>query len=64
MKKHHLYHHTSQGMTRGFGTSSGILDVIFMTRYPRNIRRRLYGGSEPQATNQTEQSTINQAQQA
>jgi len=44
MKKHHLYHHTAHGMTRGFGTSSGILDFVFMTRYPTNVRRRLYGG--------------------
>jgi sterol desaturase/sphingolipid hydroxylase (fatty acid hydroxylase superfamily) len=43
MKKHHFYHHTSQGMTRGFGTSSGILDAIFRTRFPDNVRERLYG---------------------
>jgi len=55
MKKHHLYHHTSQGMTRGFGTSSGILDLIFMTRYPSNVRRRLYGGTKFYATDQREQ---------
>ena len=46
MKKHHLYHHTSQGMTRGFGTSSGLLDFVFMTRYPTNVRQRLYGGKK------------------
>ena len=57
MKKHHLYHHTSQGMTRGFGTSSGILDAIFKTRYPNNVRRRLYGGRKPLATNRSEQTT-------
>ena len=55
MKKHHLYHHTSQGMTRGFGTSSGILDVIFTTRYPRNVRQRLYGGRNSYETSQSEQ---------
>jgi hypothetical protein len=43
MKKHHLYHHTSHGMKRGFGTSSGILDYIFRTRYAPNVRQRLYG---------------------
>jgi len=43
MKKHHFYHHTSHGITRGFGTSSGILDVIFSTRFPENVRHRLYG---------------------
>jgi sterol desaturase/sphingolipid hydroxylase (fatty acid hydroxylase superfamily) len=55
MKKHHLYHHTSQGMTRGFGTSSGILDFIFMTRYPGNVRQRLYGSRKSHATNRSEQ---------
>ena len=43
MKKHHFYHHTSQGMTRGFGTTSGLLDVVFQTRYPAAVRRRMYG---------------------
>src|SRR3989454_5228159 len=62
MKKHHLYHHTSQGMTRGFGTSSGILDFIFMTRFPRNVRQRLYGGKEPYPSSQAEQPPISQAQ--
>lgn len=64
MKKHHLYHHTSQGMTKGFGTSSGILDVLFMTRYPSNVRQRLYRGPEQPPANQSEQTSINQAQQA
>lgn len=61
MKKHHLYHHTSHGMTRGFGTSSGILDYIFMTRFPKNVRQRLYGGRKTAAPNQAGQS-IKQAQ--
>lgn len=55
MKKHHLYHHTSHGMTRGFGTSSGIMDFIFKTRFPTNVRQRLYGGRKPYAANQSEQ---------
>jgi hypothetical protein len=53
MKKHHFYHHTSQGMTRGFGTSSGILDLIFKTRYPENVRRRMYGSKESSTPEQT-----------
>ena len=57
MKKHHFYHHTSHGMTRGFGTSSGILDVIFRTRYPEHVRHRLYGSTESQTPNQSEQPT-------
>ncbi len=55
MKKHHLYHHTSHGMTRGFGTSSGILDFIFMTRFPTKVRQRLYRARKPYAANQSEQ---------
>jgi Fatty acid hydroxylase superfamily len=59
MKKHHLYHHTSHGMTRGFGTSSGIVDFIFSTRYPSNVRQRLYGGRKSYRSNQSE--TIREA---
>lgn len=59
MKKHHLYHHTSHGMTRGFGTSSGILDFIFQTRFPENVRQRLYGSKKTYAPTQTE--TVKQA---
>jgi 4-hydroxysphinganine ceramide fatty acyl 2-hydroxylase len=57
MKKHHLYHHTSHGMTRGFGTSSGILDFIFRTRFPENVRERLYGSKKSYAANQVRNST-------
>ena len=60
MKKHHFYHHTSHGMTRGFGTSSGILDLIFGTRYPENVRQRLYGSKKSHIPDQSEQ-TIQQA---
>ena len=56
MKKHHFYHHTSHGMTGGFGTSSGILDVVFRTRYPENVRQRLYGSKKSRTPNQSEQS--------
>lgn len=51
MKKHHFYHHTSHGMTRGFGTSSGVLDLIFRTRYPEHVRQRLYGRGQAKARN-------------
>ncbi len=43
MKKHHMYHHTKQGMTHGFGTTSGILDMILDSRFPAPARQRLYG---------------------
>ncbi len=43
MKKHHMYHHTKQGMKYGFGTTSGIVDWVLGSRYPEPIRQRLYG---------------------
>jgi sterol desaturase/sphingolipid hydroxylase (fatty acid hydroxylase superfamily) len=49
MKKHHFYHHTSQGMTRGFGLTSGLWDVVFKTRFPEATRRRLYGTKRREA---------------
>ena len=54
MKKHHMYHHTKQGMKYGFGTSSGIMDVVFGSRYPENIRQRLYGAKRSIAANQAD----------
>jgi sterol desaturase/sphingolipid hydroxylase (fatty acid hydroxylase superfamily) len=49
MKKHHFYHHTSQGMTRGFGLTSGLWDVVFNTRFPEATRQRLYGTKRREA---------------
>ena len=47
-KKHHLYHHTSQGMERGYGITSGLWDIVFKTRFSEDVRRRLYGrGKHP-----------------
>lgn len=43
LKKYHLYHHTSQGMTRGFGITSAFWDGIFKTRFPEDTRLRLFG---------------------
>src|ERR1043166_2666664 len=50
MKKHHLYHHTSQGMERGFGISSGFWDIVFNTRFPEATRQRLYGKGKAEAS--------------
>lgn len=47
MKKHHLFHHTAKGQTHGFGTTSGVLDAVFDSRYPFDIRRKLYGAKKP-----------------
>jgi sterol desaturase/sphingolipid hydroxylase (fatty acid hydroxylase superfamily) len=43
IRKHHIYHHTSSGMERGFGFTSGIWDIVFKTRFPAHVRHRLYG---------------------
>lgn len=43
IKKHHVYHHTSQGMNLGFGTTSAMWDMVFGTRFPEAARQRLYG---------------------
>ena len=34
----------------GFGTSSGVCDVIFQTRYPEQVRQRMYGPKRGAAT--------------
>ncbi len=43
VKKHHLYHHTSQGMKMGYGITSGFWDIVFRTRFPATVRERLSG---------------------
>ncbi len=43
MKKHHMYHHSTQGMTHGFGTTNGILDYFLDSRFPEPARQKLYG---------------------
>lgn len=43
LKKYHLYHHTSRGMERGFGITSGFWDGIFKTRFSEEVRQRLFG---------------------
>lgn len=43
IKRYHLYHHTSVGMERGFGITSGFWDIIFRTRFPDSARGRLSG---------------------
>jgi sterol desaturase/sphingolipid hydroxylase (fatty acid hydroxylase superfamily) len=49
IKKYHLYHHTSQGMEKGFGITSGFWDIVFKTRFPESVRQRLYGKGKPSA---------------
>jgi sterol desaturase/sphingolipid hydroxylase (fatty acid hydroxylase superfamily) len=56
MKKHHFYHHTSNGMTRGFGLTSGIWDRIVGTAFSKAVRERLYGRRQAPAIKQAERS--------
>jgi 4-hydroxysphinganine ceramide fatty acyl 2-hydroxylase len=50
IKKYHLYHHTSQGMHRGYGITSAFWDVILGSRFSPEVRQRLFGGKQYQAT--------------
>ncbi len=43
IKKSHLYHHSSQGYTRGFGITNAFWDVVFRTQFPPHVRARLFG---------------------
>jgi sterol desaturase/sphingolipid hydroxylase (fatty acid hydroxylase superfamily) len=45
IRKHHIYHHTSNGMNFGYGFTSAFWDTVFKTRFPLAARRRLYGNS-------------------
>lgn len=63
IRKHHIYHHTSPGMKKGYGLTNGFWDIIFKTRFPVHVRQRLYGrgkhsdisgrDSEPERLNAT-----------
>jgi hypothetical protein len=43
IKKSHLYHHSSQGFTRGFGITNAFWDVVFRTQFHPAVRARLFG---------------------
>ena len=45
IKKYHLYHHSSQGIGRGYGITSAFWDVVFRTRFSEPVRQRLFGPS-------------------
>jgi sterol desaturase/sphingolipid hydroxylase (fatty acid hydroxylase superfamily) len=46
IKKAHLYHHSSQGVGRGYGITNAFWDVVFNTRYSPEVRQRLFGPSK------------------
>ncbi len=43
IKGYHLYHHSSHGITTGFGITNGFWDIIFRTRFPEKVQRKLSG---------------------
>jgi sterol desaturase/sphingolipid hydroxylase (fatty acid hydroxylase superfamily) len=43
IKKYHLYHHSSQGVAKGYGITSGFWDIIFNSRFPDAVRQRMFG---------------------
>ncbi|MDQ6651685.1 MAG: sterol desaturase family protein [Acidobacteriota bacterium] len=64
IKKSHLYHHSSQGIDRGYGITNAFWDVVFNTRFPPPVRARLFGRSGySNLSRQVDQSvTINESQ--
>jgi hypothetical protein len=41
-RRHHFYHHSPKGITLGFGVTNGFWDIIFKTRYPKEVRWALH----------------------
>ena len=42
IKRHHFYHHSPNGMEKGYGLTNGFWDIVFKTRYPVPVREALY----------------------
>jgi sterol desaturase/sphingolipid hydroxylase (fatty acid hydroxylase superfamily) len=42
IKRYHFYHHSPKGENEGYGLTNGFWDIIFNTRYSREVRQRLY----------------------
>jgi sterol desaturase/sphingolipid hydroxylase (fatty acid hydroxylase superfamily) len=42
IKRHHLYHHSPQGMEVAFGLTNGFWDIVYQTRIAPDVRRALY----------------------
>jgi 4-hydroxysphinganine ceramide fatty acyl 2-hydroxylase len=50
IKKSHLYHHSSQGVGRGYGITNAFWDVVFNSRYSPEVRERLFGSRQQKAS--------------
>jgi len=42
VKRFHLYHHSPKGIDRGYGITGGFWDFGFDSRYPEQVRERLF----------------------
>jgi sterol desaturase/sphingolipid hydroxylase (fatty acid hydroxylase superfamily) len=47
VKRFHLYHHSAKGETLGYGMTNGFWDIVFGTRYPKEVRIQLFGKQDP-----------------
>ena len=43
LKRYHLYHHSPRGMEKGYGITSGVLDLVFHTQYPKRVFKSFSG---------------------
>jgi sterol desaturase/sphingolipid hydroxylase (fatty acid hydroxylase superfamily) len=47
VKRFHLYHHSAKGETSGYGMTNGFWDIVFGTRYPKDVRSKLFQNNKP-----------------
>jgi sterol desaturase/sphingolipid hydroxylase (fatty acid hydroxylase superfamily) len=47
VKRFHLYHHSAKGEAMGFGMTNGFWDIVFGTRYPKDVRTKLFEKDDP-----------------
>ena len=57
IKRHHLYHHSPKGETRGYGLTNGFWDIVCQTRYPKEVIAALYHRSKRSSTPKARVST-------
>ena len=46
IKRHHFYHHSPLGENAGYGLTNGFWDIIWRTRFPKEVRDSLYRGKK------------------
>ncbi len=59
IKRYHFYHHSPKGENEGYGLTNGFWDIVFDSRYPREVRQKLYSRKrtpqsiQPQSNSET-----------